>query len=243
MTARSLVLVLQPWIYEGEGPPTSALAWRPEQGTEVLVLDKDDLSRRRSFLLPPFFHFHMGAGFEDASGAVRFDICQAPDPSIAVRTTVDLLSGVYRPEPLTVMALVTLSPDGRATLEPTGVAAEFPRTDPRSASGPRTFTLHAAVKSPERPLYQGVGMFDWRTGSSETFDLGEHHLIEEMVFTPRPGAVAEMDGFVIGPAINLKARASELLVFDARRLSAGPLCVWRADVVAPAGLHGGFTAA
>jgi carotenoid cleavage dioxygenase-like enzyme len=64
-----------------------------------------------------------------------------------------------------------------------------------------------------------------------------------VVFTPRPGAAAERDGFASGRPSNLKARATALLVFDARRRSPGPLRVWRADVAAPAGLHGGFAAA
>jgi carotenoid cleavage dioxygenase-like enzyme len=123
------------------------------------------------------------------------------------------------------------------------VAAEFPRADPRFTGKARRFTIHATAASRDRPLFQGVGLFDRTTGQSAVCDLGASHLVEEMVFAPRPGRSAEMDGYLIGPAVNLKAKASELLVFDALRLEDGPLCTWRADVLVPIGLHGGFTSA
>jgi carotenoid cleavage dioxygenase-like enzyme len=243
MTAKSLVIVLQPWIYEDDDVATSALKWRPKDGVEVLVLDKDDLSRQRRFTLPTFFHFHMGGAVEDAAGAIRFEICQAPDPTFAVQGAVDVLKGVYRPEAAPTLAFVTLGRDGRASLDITGVAGEFPRADQRFSGRARDYTLHAALKSADRPLFQGVGLYDWKHQKSTVFDLGAHRLVEEMVFTPRPGSSSEMDGYVIGPVVNLKEKATELLVFDAKRIGDGPVCTWRADIAIPAGLHGYFTPA
>ncbi len=242
MTARSLILVLQPWIYESAGVPTSALKWRPELGTEILVLDKDDLSKTRTYAVEPFFHFHMGAAYEDPSGAIRFEICRSKDPTFATTGAVEVLKGVYGAETSPMLSMVTLSPGGGARIEATGVDAEFPRADQAFSGKARAFTIHAAVTSADRPLFQGVGVYDWKTATSSVFDLGAHYLTEEMVFARRKGSSAELDGYVIGPAVNLKARATELLVFDARRIADGPVCVWRTDIAVPAGLHGDFTA-
>jgi carotenoid cleavage dioxygenase-like enzyme len=242
-TARHIVIVLQPWISESTITPViAAMHWRPELGVQVMVLDKADLTQHRLYDLPSFFHFHMGSAWVDKGGAIRFDICIDPDPSFAIQGGVDILKGVYRPRPSTRLALVSLHPDGRAELEPTAVDAEFPRTDSRFNGQVRAFTLHASVKSKDRPLFQGVGLYDWRSGKDAAFDFGEHQLVEEMVFVPRRGGSDEMDGYVIGPTINLKAKASELHVFDARRLAEGPICTWRADIAVPAGLHGMFVA-
>jgi carotenoid cleavage dioxygenase-like enzyme len=51
-----------------------------------------------------------------------------------------------------------------------------------------------------------------------------------------------MDGWILGVSLNLDARASELHVFDSRRISEGPVCTWRADVALPHSLHGQFRA-
>ena len=70
-TARHLVIVLQPWIQQRLSMPIStAMAWKPELGTQVLVIDKDDLTRRRIFELPPFFFFHLGDAWEERNGTI-----------------------------------------------------------------------------------------------------------------------------------------------------------------------------
>lgn len=56
----------------------------------------------------------------------------------------------------------------------------------------------------------------------------------------RPGGSAEFDGWLVGTSINFAAKATELHVFDARRVAAGPICTWRADVALPATFHGTF---
>ena len=63
------------------------------------------------------------------------------------------------------------------------------------------------------------------------------------MFTPRPGGTAEGDGWLVATSLNLKARATELHVFDARRLADGPVASWRADVPLPVGFHGLFVPA
>ncbi len=48
-TARHLIIVLQPWVQEGfKFPLSTAMAWKPELGTRILVIDKDDLSKKRT---------------------------------------------------------------------------------------------------------------------------------------------------------------------------------------------------
>jgi carotenoid cleavage dioxygenase-like enzyme len=46
----------------------------------------------------------------------------------------------------------------------------------------------------------------------------------------------------VAPTVNLAAKATELHVFDALRVSAGPVCSWRARVALPVSLHGAFVA-
>ena len=84
-----------------------------------------------------------------------------------------------------------------------------------------------------KPFLQGVAVADWKTGKADVFDFGEHQVAEEMVFVPRPGARAEMDGWLVGTSVNLRARATELHVFDAGRVSDGPVVTWRADLALP----------
>jgi len=241
-TERELILVLQPWIQEQfQLPVMEGLRWRPELGTVVLVLDKDDLGKRRVFELPPLAFFHLGDAWREADGTIRFDGCFAPD----VRHVSDDIGAMARGEPFVSrpqhLGMIVLGADGRARIDWTRAVAEFPQTDRRRAGLARRFTWH--VTGDSRPLPRGLAVTDWRKERTETFDFGGRQVVEEAVFVPRPGSTAEGDGWLVGTTVNLAARATELHVFEASRLDAGPVCTWRADVALPAGFHGTFVPA
>lgn len=239
-TARHLILVLQPWVFDHRGMPyASQFAWKPEMGTQIMVIDKADLSRRRIYELPTFSYFHLGDAWEDASGTIRFDVAAAKDVAFAIDGARVLVEqrGVV-PGEHAVLKLVTLHTDGRAELASSGITAEFPKSDPRRAGLPRRLTAHVAGERPDRPLPTGLATWDWHTGTSDRFLFGDSQIMEEAVFVPRPGATAETDAWLVAPSINLAEGVTELHAFDAARVADGPVASWRADVALPAGFHG-----
>ena len=248
-TTRHIILVLQPWVFDNGGMPISSrFAWKPELGTQVLVIDKADLSRRRIFELPTFSYFHLGDAWEDSSGedgsgTIRFDVAAGKDVAFAIDGARVLVEqrGVV-PGEHAVLKLITLHADGRAELTASGVTAEFPKSDPRRAGQARRLTAHVAGERPDRPLPTGLATWDWDTGRSDAFIFGDGLIVEEAVFVPRPGRSEEADAWLVAPSINLAEGVTELHVFDAARVADGPLATWRADVALPAGFHGAWAA-
>jgi carotenoid cleavage dioxygenase-like enzyme len=237
-SARHLIIVLQPWIFDHQGMPyASQFAWKPELGTQILVLDKADLSRRRLFDLPAFSYFHLGDAWEDASGTIRFDVAAGKDVAFAVDGARVLVEqrGTVPGEPA-VLKLVTLHTDGRAELASSGVIAEFPKSDPRRAGLPRRLTAHTAGERGDRPLPSGVAVWDWDSGRSDAFTFGDTQIMEEALIVPR--GPDEADAWLIAPSINLSEGVTELHAFDAAHVADGPVATWRADVALPAGFHG-----
>lgn len=238
-TARHLVIVLQPWVQARSAMPFSAgFDWRPAEGTQILVLDKDDLGKTRLFEVPAFSFFHLGDAWEESDGTIRFDGCISDNPGFAVREASDLLLGKVSPVPTPHLAMVALHADGRGELLRTGVAAEFPQTDRRRAGLRRRFTGFAGLYDKARPLARGVGVYDWQRGAARSFDFGARQLVEEFLFVPR--GAAEDAGWLVGTTVNLDARATELHVLDAGNVEAGPIATWRADAALPVGFHGTF---
>jgi all-trans-8'-apo-beta-carotenal 15,15'-oxygenase len=237
-TARHLILVLQPWVFDHRGMPyASQFAWRPELGTQILVVDKADLSRRRIFDLPAFSYFHLGDAWEDASGTIRFDVAAGKDVSFAIdgaRVLVEQRGSV--PGEHAVLKLATLHTDGRAELANSGITAEFPKSDPRRAGLPRRLTVHTAGERPDRPLPTGLATWNWDSGRSDYFNFGDTQIVEEAVFVPN--GPDESDAWLIAPSINLREGVTELHAFNAARVADGPVVTWRADVALPAGFHG-----
>ena len=240
-TARHLVIVLQPWLQEVYKMPLSTgMVWRPEQGTQVLVIDKDDLSKRRIFELPTFSFFHLGDAWEEKDGTIRFDGAFEADPTFGQTSAAGLLRGVYIRPPRPMLTQVALHPNGRTQMLGSKIAAEFPTVDKRFAGVARRHTTHVGHYR-DLPFAHGVGQWDWQRGRDDSFDFGVTQLVEEFVFAPR--GTSEGDGWLVGTTLNLKARATEMHVFDAKRVAAGPLATWRAGVPLPHTFHGIFVGA
>jgi all-trans-8'-apo-beta-carotenal 15,15'-oxygenase len=241
-TERSLIFVLQPWVFERRGMPFSTqFAWRPEMGTQVLVVDKADPTRTRLFELPTFSFFHLGDGWEEADGTIRFDLAANEDVSFAVEGARVLVAqrGTVPGRP-SVLSLVTLHANGRAEILSSGVTAEFPKSDPRRPGQRRDLTVHVAGETGGRPLPDGLALHDWSTGRSRAFSFGDTQIMEEAVFVPKPGRTAEADAWLVAPSINLAEGVTELHVFDVAGLEDGPVATWRADLALPAGFHGAW---
>ena len=229
-TARHLVIVCQPWISDQARLPFSqSMSWKPELGTRVLVIDKDDLSRRREYELPPLFFFHLGDAWEEADGTIRFDGAFHRDPGFALLGAPGLIARTYEQAERPLLTLVTLRPDGSADLTSAGITAEFLRSDPTSAGLPRNKTLHVGGYRDDRPFARNVGIWDWQSGSHDSFDFGAHQLVEEFVQT---------GSHVIGTTLNLERRVTELHIFDGRRIADGPVVTWRSDIALPLSFHG-----
>lgn len=236
MTARHIIIVLQPWIQEGmQFPLSTAMAWRPEQGTQILVLEKDDLTRRRQFELPAFSFFHLADGWEENDGTIRFDGCLEADPTFGQRAASALLRGEHIRSPQPTLTQVALHANGSATLHSAGTQAEFPQSDRRRSGLPRQHTVHVSGYR-DTPFPHAIARWDWQTGRGERHDFGSHQLVEEFLFVPR--GARESDGWLIGTTLNLSERATELHILDAARLDDGPLVTWRANAPLPLGFHG-----
>ena len=241
-TERSLVFVLQPWVFDHRAMPfLTQFAWKPELGTQVLVVDKADLTRTRLFELETFSFFHLGDGWEAADGTIRFDVAANIDVTFAVEGARVLVDGRgVVPGAPSVLKLVTLYADGRAEMASSGVTGEFPKGDPRRAGLARDLTVHVAGERAGRPLPNGLAIQDWRTGRSHGFAFDDTQIMEEAVFVPKPGTHTERDAWLVAPSINLAEGVTELHVFDVACIEGGPVATWRADVALPAGFHGAW---
>jgi all-trans-8'-apo-beta-carotenal 15,15'-oxygenase len=237
MTARHIIIVLQPWLQEPGlvFPISTGLAWRPELGTQILVLDKDDLTQRRVFDLPAFAFFHLGDGWEETDGTIRFDGCLEADPTFGQRSASAMLRGEHVRSPQPVLTQIVLRNDGRAELHSSGRAAEFPQSDPRRAGLLRDRTVHVTHYR-ETPFPHAIARWDWRSGRADTHDFGDNHLVEEFVFVA--DGAGESDGWLVGTTLNLRHRATELHVINARRIADGPVVSFRASMPLPLGFHG-----
>ena len=247
VTARHLVIVIPPLVFE-PAPDRDllldALVWRPDLGSRVLVVDKDDFNARRWYQLPAGFGFHHGNGWEDASGVIRFDHCVAADATLMSETMRFVMRGEFRRATPELYTRFALHPDGRAEVESSGEEAEFPRIAP-ATTGRRNRWVYT-LGAPPGPaagwsLRRVVKRDLERDGITESFDYGPGVLPEEHVFVPRPSPRDEDDGWLLGPFLDYERGASGLSVFDSRHIADGPVARAWLDYPLPLAFHGHFS--
>jgi all-trans-8'-apo-beta-carotenal 15,15'-oxygenase len=235
-TARHIIIVMQPWVQDGfKFPLSTAMTWKPELGTRVLVIDKDDLTKRRVFELPTFSFFHLADGWEEKDGTIRFDGCLEADPTFGQRAASALLRGEHIRAPSPMLTQIVLRPDGKAEMLTTRVSAEFPANDKRVAGVARRFTSHVTGYR-QTPFPHAIANWDWNKGRDDKFDFGDHQLVEEFLFVANGSS--ERDGWLMGTTLNLRSQRTELHLLDAKRVGEGPVATWQASLPLPLTFHG-----
>jgi carotenoid cleavage dioxygenase len=130
--------------------------------------------------------------------------------------------------------MFTLPPGGPASMDTLPGAGEFPRTDPRRVGQRHRFTYGV--------INTGLARWDWESGQQEMFSYGPNTWSEEPVFVPRAGATDESHGWLVATVLNYGAARTELMVFDAHRVSDGPVARFACPYALPLGFHGAFAA-
>ncbi|RMB04936.1 carotenoid oxygenase family protein [Eilatimonas milleporae] len=242
VTRTKLILPLQPWISTTRLSPFAAsLEWRPQEGMQVLVIDKDDFSSQCIYDLPAAAFLHTGGAWEEKDGSIRFDVCLANRPTLDAETGARIVRGQPYERTIPRLAMAVLKPDGKADITRCTHAAEFPKTDPRRQGEERRSVWSVTIAGDENSRsvgFDAVARTDWDTGHVDRHVFGNHQMVEEFIFVPRQGEDGETDGWLIGTTLNLKAQATELHILDTGDLDKGPLVSWRAPLALPLGFHG-----
>ena len=248
VTERHLVIVIPPFVFEPEAARdgaafVDAFAWRPELGSRVLVVSKEDFGERRWHQLPAGFGFHHGNGWEDAGGVIRYDHCIAADPTVVTERARFIMRGELRHASPERYSRFTLYPDGRAaTVETTPGWAEFPRVAPAVTARRNRYVYTLGAREAEDDTwFHRVEKRDLEHGTVDTFDFGEGVMPEEHVFVPRPAPRYEDDGWLVGTFLAFEQGVTGVSVFDARRVGDGPVARGWLDYPLPLGLHGHFS--
>jgi len=214
------------------------LAWRPEAGTEVLVVPLADPTRPIRFACEPFFQFHFSNAFE-RGGTIVVDFVRYPDFSVN-EWLGHLPAGEVRPAAPPSFCRAFLDPRARRVEFETVLdqSCEFPRVAPSVLTRDYRYAWLAAHAGETGGLWDELVRLDVRTGERRSVDLGPGRYPSEPVVVQRPGAAAEEDGWVLSLVYDAAVDRSHLAVIDA----AGLEVIARAwfDHPLPPTFHGGF---
>jgi len=219
-------------VWAGSGPGA-----RPMR---IVVVSKDTLTVRQVFELPPRMVFHFGNAWEDGA-CTRFDVVLHEGDVLA--ELGGLMSG-QRPDRLQSRSeAVQICLDyeaGQARTSRLFGSSEFPRVAPQTVGARHRRLVLLGMGD---TVLSSVNLVDTDSGKVDGYRFGAGWQVEEHVLVPRRNARSELDGYLVGVAQDLKKGVGVMTVFDAARVSAGPVAMARLPYRTPHCFHGNFLAA
>jgi all-trans-8'-apo-beta-carotenal 15,15'-oxygenase len=215
----------------------SFFTWRPELGTDVIVVPIDDPTRVVRFHTDAFWQWH----FTNASsrGAeITVDYVRYPDfssfaalarPDLGGTEHAALAAARYHRARIDLAAKRFTSEELLA-----GESCEFPRVHPAVEGAAHRYAWITLGD------LDGIGRLDTATGALASHRLGPHQRTSEPIFVPRAGATPgdETDGHVLALSYDGARDESFVAVYDGRRVADGPVArVWLGYAV-PITFHG-----
>ncbi len=244
VTQRHLVFLIPPLVVDAETGASllDSHVWRPKLGSRVLVVSKDDFDNRRWYDLPPAFGFHHGNAWEEADGRIYFDQCLDKDAGLVLHSLGKVMRGNLNNFFTARYARMRLDPSGSAHMEITSEIAEFPQVAPSVVGHKNRYVYYLGVAENADWYLQTLVKRDHERGTIESYDFGQGKIPEEHVFVPSYAGGGEDAGWLLGTFLDYERGVTGLSVFDAQRLSDGPLATAWLPYPLPLGFHGCFRA-
>ncbi len=230
----SPVRVDVPRMLLGIGAFDQLFRWRPELGTEVIVMPIDRAREVTRFATEAFYQWHFANAFERGDDLV-IDYVHYPsfDSFYEIGRIYnggpgDVLGGRYHRATLSV---------ANRTLRSELVLdrpCEFPTLAP-GAEGRPTSTAYVVLGD-----LAAVGKLDPNTGALVTHELPAGQRTTEPLFVPRPNATRDDDGHVLALQHDAASNRACLAIYDAARLPDGPVARAWFDHQVPITFHGVF---
>lgn len=193
--------------------------WRPELGTRIRVVRKQDGAVVASAVAPPCFLFHHVNAFEH-DGRIELDLLTYPDPSVISTLRLDVLrSAAARVLPAQLVRLSLRDDLHAQRVDPvplTDVGTELVRISPHRERRAYRYAF-GVVQNDPRGFFDGIVKIDVEDGSARHFSHPDWYVTEPL-FVPAPEARGEDDGVVLVLMLDARLARSRVAVLDAASL-------------------------
>ena len=223
------------------GPP---IAWEPDRTSRLGLLRRDrPIEELRWIEAEACYVFHPMNAFEE-EGRLRVDFLRydsAPGFPGADGGRPDPTKAIARLERWSI----DLEGDGVTIDVLDDLASEFPRLDERYAGLPYRHGYMASTEGEggRDVLFDQLVHVDLHRQSFDRWHAGKDAFVSEPIFVPRGDDAPEGEGFVLAVVYLGADNRSDLMVFDASHLAAGPIGRARLDHRVPFGFHGNWVGA
>jgi carotenoid cleavage dioxygenase-like enzyme len=232
LTDRSAIFFDLPVIFDFKRAVRGAMPyrWDEKHRSRIGVLPREPGQPARWYDIAPCFVFHFANAYEDDAQIViegiRYPDMWRTEATIGNghlhRWTIDRATGRVDETPLD------------------DVAIEFPHWDGRRTTLAQRYTYAIAEDKGDG---SSLVRYDRRDATSERHRFAPGYVPGEFTFVAAPGENAEDAGWLMGFVYDATRDASDLVVLDARHITAEPIAAVHLPVRVPFGFHGAWIGA
>ncbi|MGB0564850.1 MAG: carotenoid oxygenase family protein [Spirulinaceae cyanobacterium] len=231
-----------PFLFGFKGA-AQCISFQENEPTKIVIIPRDQSSGEpmRTIPVQAGFVFHHANAWENPDGTLGLEsICYDSFPE--VEPDADFRETKFETLAPSLLWRFTIDPQAQTVEreQRDRRAVEFPTLHPQWAGRPHRYCyLAAADQVGENAPLQGLIKFDNQTGEQEFYSFAPRGFASEPVFVPR--GAGEAEGWVMVLVYNAERHASDLAIFDAAKIAAGPVATVHLKLHIPYGLHGNWT--
>lgn len=217
---------------------SDALEWKPNLGTQILVVDRHTLTLVSRSEAPAWYQWHFGHAEIDRDGKIALTMVRYADfatnqylKEVATGETHTKASGALwrlRIDPHT----------GKLRSQEVLLdrPCEFPVTQIAPADPLIYLTLHRSNADVQRDVFGCIGRLNLNTGKLDEADCGENRYPSEALYAA--DALDPAQTWVLSLVYDGRTDQSEVWIWNGNRLDAEPICRLGLPEKIPLGFHG-----
>ncbi|WP_040957282.1 carotenoid oxygenase family protein [Planktothrix agardhii] len=220
---------------------SEALSWQPQTPTQILIIDRQNLTLVNRIETEPWFQWHFSNGYVATDGTVIVDFVRYQDFQTN-QYLKEVATGQTQTLAKSTLWRMILQPQTGKLLQLEELCdrhCEFPSVNPQEVGKKAQFTylsLHKSGINPAVEMFGTIGRFNHQTQTLTTANLGENRYPMEPLF------VQDIDhpqqGWILTVVYDARQNSSEVWIFDAQSLDTEPVCRLGLPHVVPNGFHG-----
>ncbi len=222
-----------------------SLKWKPQLGTQIVVIDRETLSVVSRSQAEPWFQWHFANGYVDEGGTLIIDMARYEDFQTN-QSLKEVVTGVTQTPAKSNLSRVQLNPQTGKVMGIETILdrnCDFPRVPPQNV-GQNSRHTYLSIYRPGTDISQeilnAIACFDHENGTLMETDLGENLYPSEPIYVR--DAHNHQQGWILTVVYDGNTHCSQVWVFDSQGLDQEPICKLTLPEVIPHSFHGTWKA-
>jgi carotenoid cleavage dioxygenase-like enzyme len=224
---------------------SQCLKWRPEEGTQILIFDRESLSLVSRIQAESWYQWHFGNGYVDDNGIVVVDIAAYQDFQTN-QSLKEVAEGEIKTPAKSSLCQIKINPQTGKFLGKEEILdkhCDFPVIPPKQinkSSADTYLNIHRPENYNHQENYQeifgAIARYNQHQDTLVVADCGENCYPSEPIYVE--DCDNSKQGWVVTVVYNGNQDCSEVWIFDADKLDEEAVCKLALPSVIPLGFHG-----